>query len=151
MIDDDNLARIYPCCNSMLIALERPQPSSWLFLPLMVRAGYVCDAIILRNHRTLTWTTGSLPCPQMLMHATAHGGVRTPKKSLHWKLTLGRKSFAAPGNLTCISGVTVRCSNQLSYIPSPKVTYIWIQFKNLVTTPSRVSPVCPCCGTSGCH
>ena len=29
-------------------------------------------------HRTLIWTTGSLTCAQMLMHAIAHGGVRTP-------------------------------------------------------------------------
>ena len=29
-------------------------------------------------HRTLTWTTGSLTCVHMLMHAIAHGGVRTP-------------------------------------------------------------------------
>ena len=27
--------RIYPCCNSMLITLERPQSLSWLFLSLM--------------------------------------------------------------------------------------------------------------------
>ena len=46
----------------------------------MVHAGYVCVAII---HRTLTWTTGSLSCAQMLMHAIVHGGVRTPKESLH--------------------------------------------------------------------
>ena len=39
-------AWIYPCCNSMLIALGRPQSSSWLFLSLMVRAGYICVAII---------------------------------------------------------------------------------------------------------
>ena len=25
-------------------------------------------------HQTLTWTTGSFTCPQMLMHAVAHGG-----------------------------------------------------------------------------
>ena len=36
----------------------------------IVRAGYVRVAII---HRTLTWTTGSLTCAQMLMHAIAHG------------------------------------------------------------------------------
>ena len=29
-------------------------------------------------HPTLTWTTGSLTCAQMLMLAIAHGGVRTP-------------------------------------------------------------------------
>ena len=34
-------------------------------------------------HRTLTWTIGSLSCAQMLMHAIAHGVVRTPKESLH--------------------------------------------------------------------
>ena len=46
-------ARIYPCCKSMLIALEQPQSSSWLCLSLMVPAGYICVAII---HPTLTWT-----------------------------------------------------------------------------------------------
>ena len=68
---------IYPCCNSMLIALERPQSSSWLFfLSLTVHAGYACVTII---HRTLTWTERSLLCAQMLMHAITHGGVQTPK------------------------------------------------------------------------
>ena len=38
---------------------------------LCVCAGYVCVAII---HWTLTWTTGSLTCAQMLMHAIAHRG-----------------------------------------------------------------------------
>ena len=106
-------AWICPCCNNMLIALERPQSSSWLFLSLMVHAGCVCVAII---HWTLTWTTGSLTCAQMLMHAIAHGGVRTrtPKESLHWKLTLGRKSLSTQGNRTCVSGVTVRCCNHPS-------------------------------------
>ena len=84
----------------------------------MVRAGHVSVAII---HRTLTWTTWSLSCAHMLMHAVVRGGVRTPKESLHWMLTLGRKSLAAPGNRTCVSGVTVRCSDQLSYIPSDLV------------------------------
>ena len=28
-------------------------------------------------HRTLTWTTESLTCAQMLMHAVAHWGVKT--------------------------------------------------------------------------
>ena len=75
----------------------------------MARACYVCVAI---NHRTLTWTTGSLTRAQMLMHAIALGGVRTPKKSVHWKLNLGNKCLAAPGNRTCVSGVTVRCSTE---------------------------------------
>ena len=72
--------RIYPCCNSMLIALERPQSSSWLFLLFMVRAGYLCLAII---HPTLTWSTESLSCAQMVMHAIARGVVRTLKASHH--------------------------------------------------------------------
>ena len=73
----------------------------------LVCAGYVCVTII---HRTLTQSIGSLTCAQMLMQAIAHGVVRTPKESLHWKLTLGRKSLAALGNRTCISRVTVWCS-----------------------------------------
>ena len=105
---------IYPCCNSILVVLEWPQPSSYCF-SLMVYAGYLCVAII---HQNLTWTTGSLMCAKMLMHAIAHGGVRTLRESLHWKLTLGRKSLATPGNWTCISSVMVRYSNRPSYIPS---------------------------------
>ena len=31
-------------------------------------------------HRTLTWTTGSLTCSQMLMHAIAHGGCKDTRK-----------------------------------------------------------------------
>ena len=88
------------------VAMERPQSSSRLlccygaatitksttlllwsghnhrvdYFVAMVRAEYVCVAII---HRALTWTTGSLTCAQMLMHAIAHGGVQTPKESLH--------------------------------------------------------------------
>ena len=113
-------ARIYSCRNSMLTTLERPQSSSWLFLSLMVRAGCVCVGII---HRTLTWTTGSLSFAQMLMREIVHRAVRTPKESLHWKLTLGRKCLAAPGNRTCVS--------QLSYIPSP--TTITYRFRSEVT------------------
>ena len=48
------------------------------------------------------------------MHAIAHRGVQTQKKSLHWKLTLGEKSLATPGNwtCTCVSGVPVQCSTR---------------------------------------
>ena len=73
----------------------------------MVHAGYVCVAII---HRTLTWTTGSLTCAQMLMYAVAQGVVQAPKESPHSKLTLGRKSLAASGNRTRVNGVPVRWS-----------------------------------------
>ena len=47
-----------------------------------------------------------------------HKGVYTHHVRMHWKVTLGRKSLAAPGNWTCGSGMMVRCSNQLSYIPT---------------------------------
>ena len=43
----------------------------------MMHGGCFSVSII---HRTLTWTTGSLTCAQMLMHAIAHGGVGTPKE-----------------------------------------------------------------------
>ena len=39
------------------------------------------------------------------------------KESLHWKLTLGEKSFAAPGNRTCVSGVLVRISTNWTTSP----------------------------------
>ena len=77
----------------------------------MVRAGYLCVAII---HQTLTRTTGSLTCAQMLMHVSAHVGVRALKGSLHRKLTLGRKSLVILGNRTCVSGTMVQCSTNLA-------------------------------------
>ena len=49
-----------------------------------VHAGCFSVSII---HRTLTWTSGPLTRAQVLMDAIAHGGVRTPQESLHWKLT----------------------------------------------------------------
>ena len=61
----------------------------------------------------------------MLMRATVQWGVRTLKQSLHWQLTPGRTPLAAPGNRTCVSGVTVRSSNQLSYIPSSLLVCKW--------------------------
>ena len=61
-------------------------------------------------HRTLTWTTGSLKCTQMLMHVNAHGGVQTHVRESARKVDSGRIFLAAPGNQTCISGMTVWCS-----------------------------------------
>ena len=81
-----------------------------------VHAGCFSFSII---HQTPTWTTGSLTCAQMLMHVIAHGGVPTHVRESSWKSTLGEKSLATPGNRACISGMMVRCSNQLSYIPHP--------------------------------
>ena len=42
-------------------------------------------------HRTLTWTTGSLTCAQMLMLAIVHGGVRTYVRESAPKVDSGRK------------------------------------------------------------
>ena len=47
----------------------------------------------------------------------AHEGVRTALESLHWKLTLGEKSLAAPGNRTCVGGVPVRCCTNWATSP----------------------------------
>ena len=79
----------------------------------MVRAGYVSVSII---HRTLTWTTGSLKCTQMLMHSITHGDVRTSTEGPHRKLTLGEGSFAAPGTVRNfqLTGVGKCCSQLLS-------------------------------------
>ena len=78
----------------LLLSVEWPRSLFWSFVT-MVHAGCVCVAII---HWTLTWTTKSLTCTQMLMHGIGHRGAQATKESLHWKLTLERKSLAAPGN-----------------------------------------------------
>ena len=44
-----------------------------------------------RIHRTLTWTTESLTCVQMFMHAIAHGSVRTHVRESALKVDHGRK------------------------------------------------------------
>ena len=81
-----------------------------------VHAGCYSVSII---HRTLTWTKGPLMCAQILMNAIAHAGVWTRKMSLHWKLTPGEKSFATPGNRTCVSGVPVPHSTNWATFLSP--------------------------------
>ena len=69
-------------------------------------------------HRTLTWTTGSLTCAQMLMRAIAHRDIRTHVRESAQKVDSGRKSLATPGNQTCVSGVPFRCStNELHPLP----------------------------------
>ena len=48
----------------------------------------------------------------MLMHANAHGGVRTHVRESALNVDSERKSLAALGNQTCVSGVLVRrCTN----------------------------------------
>ena len=64
------------------------------------------------------------------MHATAHRGARTPSERLHWKLTLGEKSLAAPGNRTRLSGVPVRRSTNRATSPPHN-----IQFSSIKSLP----------------
>ena len=61
-----------------------------------VHAGCFRVSII---HRTLTWTTGSLTCAQMLMHAIAHGGVRTHVRESALKVDSPRKIPCRTGEL----------------------------------------------------
>ena len=77
-----------------------------------VHAGCFSVSII---HRTLTWTTGFFNVRTDVNSCDcARRCTDTVRKSA---LTHGEKSLAAPGNRTCVGGVPVRCSNQLSYIP----------------------------------
>ena len=87
----------------------------------MLHAGYVCVAIIHRSDMDhgifnvhIHIRPNARDCPQGCT-------LRTSKESLHWKLTRGRKSLAAPGNRTWVCGVTVRCStNCTSSQPQPQ-------------------------------
>ena len=129
-------ARIYPCSNSMLIALEWPQSSGWLFLSLMVHAGYVCVAII---HRTLTWTTRIFIVHTGVNACNCTQGYKDTVRESALKVDSGRKSLAALGNRICVSSVTVHCSNQLSYIQSPMVG---------ACSSKSPTPIPPCMWTS---
>ena len=59
-----------------------------------VHAGCFSVSII---HQTLTKTTGSLTCAQMLMHAIAHEGVRTHGRECALKLDSGKKILCCTG------------------------------------------------------
>ena len=73
-----------------------------------VHAGCVSVSII---HRTLTWTTGSLTCAQMLVHAIAHGGVRTHVRESAQKVEFGRKILCRTGE----SNLRQRCAGPALY------------------------------------
>ena len=49
------------------------------------------------SHLTPTWTTGSLTCAQMLMHAIAHGGVRTHVRESALKVDLEKNPLPHRG------------------------------------------------------
>ena len=77
------------CNNCSIVPLGFLQWEFWIAFPResqlrqsrstqpMVHAGCFSVSII---HRTLTWTTGSLTCAQVLMHAIAHGGCPDTRK-----------------------------------------------------------------------
>ena len=69
-------------------------------------------------HQTLTWTTGSLMCIQMLMHAIAHGGVRTHVREPALKVEFGRKIPCCTGELNLRWWCDGPKLYQLSYIPT---------------------------------
>ena len=47
-------------------------------------------------HQTLTWTTGSLTCTQLLMQAITQGGVQTHVRESALKVDSGRKKNPLP-------------------------------------------------------
>ena len=61
-----------------------------------VHAGYFSVSII---HRTLTWTTGSVTCAQMLMHANAQGSIRIHVRESALKVDSGRRIPCCTGGL----------------------------------------------------
>ena len=74
--------------------LRESQPRQSRAIQLTVHVGCFSVSII---HRTLTWTKGYLTCAQMLMHATAHGGVRTHVRESALKVDSGRKISCRTG------------------------------------------------------
>ena len=70
-----------------------------------------CWVFVSIIHRTLTWTTGSLTCAQMLMHAIAHGGVRTHVREPAVKVDSGRKILCRTGE----SNLRQRCAGPALY------------------------------------
>ena len=50
-------------------------------------------------------------------------------ESLHWKLTLGETFLAAPGDQTCISSMTLKCSpSWATFLPYPELIYTICDF-----------------------
>ena len=70
-------------------------------------------------HRTLTWTTGSLMCAQILMHAIAHRSVRTHTIESALKVGSGRKISCRTGESSLPQRRAGPTLYQLSYIPAP--------------------------------
>ena len=66
---------------------------------------------------TLTWTTGSLTCAQMLMHAIAHRGCTDTVRECALKADTGRKISCRTGESNLRQRRAGPTLYQLSYIP----------------------------------
>ena len=78
-------------------------------------------------HWTLTWTTGSLTCAQMLMHVIAHrvyGWTHVRESEL--KVASGRKSLPAPGNQ--IASAAWRSDALTKWPTSPPKLFFFLSF-----------------------
>ena len=91
-----------------------------------VHSGCLSVSII---HRTPTWTTGSLPCAQMLMHAIAHGCVRTHVRESALKVDSGRKIPCRTGDSNLPQRRAGPTLYQPSYIPTSQYS---VQFNQVV-------------------
>ena len=101
-----------------------------------VHAGCFSVSII---HRTLTWTTGSLTCAQMLMHAIAHGGRMDTLRESALKGDSGRKIPCRTGKSNLFGRRTGPMLYQLSYIPTPfrrSESFWWIRLLCPVLQPN---------------
>ena len=71
-------------------------------------------------HWNLAWTTGSLTCVQMLMHAVAHGGLRTHVRESALTNDSGRKILCCTGESNLPQRRAAPTLYQLSYTSTPK-------------------------------
>ena len=69
-------------------------------------------------HQPLTWTTGSLTCTRMLMHAIAHEGVRTHVRESALKVDSGRIILCRSGESNLRQSSAGPMLYHLSYIPT---------------------------------
>ena len=79
-----------------------------------------CVSII---HRTLAWTTGSLTCAQMLMHAIALGSVQTHVRESALKVESGRKKPLPHRGIEPASAAWRSNALPMSYIPLERFTW----------------------------
>ena len=115
---------------SRLLSLGKASCDSHATQPT-VHAGHCSLSLI---QQTLTWSTGSLMCTQMLLPAIPHRGVQAPQESLQWKLTLAEKN---PCNSlysikTESSSLTQHCRHFITVFDYSKTTNnkenVWIRW-----------------------